>query len=621
MANTYKAFISYSRADQKWAEWLHKKLETYVVPYSLRRNAPDRFPRRLSPVFRDLDEMAAGPSLRGSLTEALDRSEWLIVLCSPSSAASRWVGEEIKHFVSSGRHEKIALLIVGRTLGAGPNDKEWLHPAVIHHTDGVVLPEPLAADATTFGEGMNAAFLKIVAAMLGIGYGDLTQRDLKRRRHRLLLGATALVAGGGIAAATFSELHRKSQLVESQRQRVSKANSSADLLLNQLSKSSSRARGTRELIVLDDDLGAIEQFLASLPDDEKSQDIWRRLGDIAFERGTVQHYLGRNEEAADSVRRSLDVLDKHCASKDVDLIRSERSAWLSNILVYNNKLGEAKLIADTMMKNGIPALKKRLGNSDASWCILMLRHADVLSKESMARKDYAGSLATITNVLEEANAWWDQNKQQPGEMKNEVAGEILANVTRQLMLSVFLRDEESFLRAAAEGERWYEWGRAKYGGVHGHYCLYGGQVFGFRGDWFFLRKDFARAAENYQKSIQIFDQLFGDDSGTHRLFVQHAVWRAFAYFRLAAVQSKLGSGVDDPEVRKHLDNGLRILRDFAKQGSLDKGLVDLALNSINDVVDQGVANGSVSKREKLAFMAIDMQVRGISRSSETKQSE
>ena len=31
----YRAFISYSHSDERWAKWLHKSLETYSVPKHL----------------------------------------------------------------------------------------------------------------------------------------------------------------------------------------------------------------------------------------------------------------------------------------------------------------------------------------------------------------------------------------------------------------------------------------------------------------------------------------------------------------------------------------------------------------------------------------------------------
>jgi hypothetical protein len=63
------AFLSYSRADQAVAEGLHKGLHRIA-----------RRPGRLHAlrVFRDRTDLAASPSLWGKITEALDRSRYLI---------------------------------------------------------------------------------------------------------------------------------------------------------------------------------------------------------------------------------------------------------------------------------------------------------------------------------------------------------------------------------------------------------------------------------------------------------------------------------------------------------------------------------------------------------------
>lgn len=63
----YTAFISYRHADntqegRRWAEWLHRGLERYVVPPDLigtpnQRGEPIR--DSLCPIFRDEDELPA----------------------------------------------------------------------------------------------------------------------------------------------------------------------------------------------------------------------------------------------------------------------------------------------------------------------------------------------------------------------------------------------------------------------------------------------------------------------------------------------------------------------------------------------------------------------------------
>src|ERR1044072_4729521 len=109
----YWAFISYSHADEEWAKWLHKSLETYRVPRKMvgRKTAYGEIPRRLMPIFRDRDELPGASDLGGKLTEALTRSRNLIVICSPKSAVSKWVNEEIKTYKSLGSDARVLCLV------------------------------------------------------------------------------------------------------------------------------------------------------------------------------------------------------------------------------------------------------------------------------------------------------------------------------------------------------------------------------------------------------------------------------------------------------------------------------------------------------------------------------
>ena len=105
----YSAFISYSHADEEWAKWLHKSLETYRLPRRLvgRETEFGPVPQRLAPVFRDRDELATATNLGDILTAALEQSACQIVICSRKSAKSRWVNEEIKTFKRLGKSNRI----------------------------------------------------------------------------------------------------------------------------------------------------------------------------------------------------------------------------------------------------------------------------------------------------------------------------------------------------------------------------------------------------------------------------------------------------------------------------------------------------------------------------------
>ncbi len=189
----YSAFISYSHRDEATAVWLHRALERYAVPKRLwGARAPwGKIGPRLPPVFRDREELATSPDLAASVRTALADAATLIVLCSPAAARSRWVNEEVRTFIASGRHDHIRLLIVDGEPYASDPDRECLPPAL--RGDG--LPEPLAADIRPEADGRTGARLKILAGLLGVPYDELRQREAARRQRRLLVLASVSLFG------------------------------------------------------------------------------------------------------------------------------------------------------------------------------------------------------------------------------------------------------------------------------------------------------------------------------------------------------------------------------------------------------------------------------------------
>lgn len=201
----YWAFISYSHRDEEWARWLHRSIETYRVPRRLvgRENSLSRvpLPRRLTPVFRDRDELPGASDLGLKIHEALRASGFLIVICSPHAAASKWVNEEIKTFKALNREERVLCLVVSGEPGAsdkGDAAAECFPPAIRFHVraDGELSEdraEPIAADARPLADGRASALLKLLAGMLGVGYDELKRREERRKlRRRVQFAASAL---------------------------------------------------------------------------------------------------------------------------------------------------------------------------------------------------------------------------------------------------------------------------------------------------------------------------------------------------------------------------------------------------------------------------------------------
>lgn len=94
----YFAFISYSSKDTTWGKKLQRKLEHYSMPATLcQERGWKRKP--MDPVFFAPTDIQPG-ELTEEIQERLRASQYLIVICSPNSAQSEWVGKEIAFFHS-----------------------------------------------------------------------------------------------------------------------------------------------------------------------------------------------------------------------------------------------------------------------------------------------------------------------------------------------------------------------------------------------------------------------------------------------------------------------------------------------------------------------------------------
>lgn len=201
----YWAFISYSHQDEAWAQWLHRALETYRVPRRLVGRATDAgaVPRRLFPVFRDRDELPSSHELGAVINRALADSRNLIVVCSPRSATSKWVNEEIKAFRALGRSHRVFCLIVDGEPHASANPEHAFAECFAPALRGDAAFEPIAADARPRKDGKDGAKLKLIAGLLGLGLDELRQREKQRQFWQAVQRGVAAVLVAGVLAGTW----------------------------------------------------------------------------------------------------------------------------------------------------------------------------------------------------------------------------------------------------------------------------------------------------------------------------------------------------------------------------------------------------------------------------------
>lgn len=190
----YAAFISYSHDDADFARWLHRAIEAYRVPAAL-VGTPGEFgplPARLGAVFRDEEELAGASELGPKLVEALRHSRALIVVCSPRAARSRWVDQEIRTFKVM-HPDRPVFAVIARGAHGDPARECFPEPlcyALLDDgsTNRARPLEPLAPDAQKLDR--RTLRLKVIAGLLGVGYGALEDREHRRARTRTAWLAT-----------------------------------------------------------------------------------------------------------------------------------------------------------------------------------------------------------------------------------------------------------------------------------------------------------------------------------------------------------------------------------------------------------------------------------------------
>jgi len=323
----YSAFISYSHRDERWARWLQTALETYRVPSHLTHVQWGVASRRLSPVFRDRSDLPSATDLGAHIREALQDSANLIVICSPSASASRWVNEEVRFFRNLGRGDRIFCLIVdGEPNASGLPGRESLEcfPPALRFLDDVEGSasephlEPVAADARLGGDGKSNARLKIIAGLLGVGFDVLKQRELRRRNRRLVaVTAFALVLTGVVTALAIEA--RIARKAAEQRQKQAE-----NLVAFMLTDLNDRLREVQRLDILEAVDNQAMAYFAALPvDDVTDQTLalrskaLQKIGNVRQDEGqlaaALESYLAAAELGAELLRRSPDDAERQAA--------------------------------------------------------------------------------------------------------------------------------------------------------------------------------------------------------------------------------------------------------------------------------------------------------------------
>lgn len=193
----YFAFISYNSHDIKWGKRLQRKLENYRMPTTL-CSKYGWAKKPIRPVFFAPTDIQPG-GLTPELQERLRMSRNLIVICSPHSAKSVWVGREIEFFHSLGRTQNIYFFIVDGVPNSGDEATECFNPVVrklgIHEVLGANIHEKVYK-----WPWMNRerAYVQLITKLLGIEFDMLWQRHkrllIRQRTIAVIFALIVLIA-------------------------------------------------------------------------------------------------------------------------------------------------------------------------------------------------------------------------------------------------------------------------------------------------------------------------------------------------------------------------------------------------------------------------------------------
>ncbi len=238
----YKAFISYRHLepDMQAAEKLQKLLEAYKPPKNLAGDSHEKWR-----IFRDVSELQSSSDLSEDIRNAIESSEFLIVICSPEYNESKWCAQELTHFreLHGNTNENvITLLVHGDPQKAFPEALTYKEVTTTNEKGEEVTVkvevEPLAANITagTLKESMkklDTEYLRIAAPLLGCDFNDLYQREKRREaaRRRKVFGTVFGILSLITIISVYSSvtISRKNVQIQQQNEQIQQQNK--DLLV------------------------------------------------------------------------------------------------------------------------------------------------------------------------------------------------------------------------------------------------------------------------------------------------------------------------------------------------------------------------------------------------------
>jgi WD40 repeat protein len=220
----YGAFMSYSRGDAAAASALQGALHSFNRPWYALRSVR---------IFRDESDAQIGSDLRKIIFDALDESEWLILLLSRHSVRSPWVAHEVEYWLKKRGLGTILVVMVDPALTWNEAAADFRVDVERSELAGLFDTEPSYVDlhwiATAAKPRSDARLLDGVAELTekitGQEKAVLIGEDRRKQRWRLMLAgvATLMLLALSVAASIFGIGQRLAVLEREAEQRLAES--------------------------------------------------------------------------------------------------------------------------------------------------------------------------------------------------------------------------------------------------------------------------------------------------------------------------------------------------------------------------------------------------------------
>lgn len=298
----YRAFISYSRADTKIVDDLFSRLQKFRTPNALvKREGAYGRPQKRVKVYLDRRSAEAGDTVSKRLIKALESSAFLIVVCTPSSQASKWVNLEVDAFLDMADPSRILPVFLRESVDQPLED---------------VMPEglrnlgdrcPIGADLLIDG-GPESVSHKILGGMLGFAQDQIAQEQERadRRRRRLERTALSLIAALGVSAA-IAGWGAYRQAIEAQRSLTFALDT-----LNQTTPMTNELVGNGQIRT--DQAANIakpiaDRFMSAAQQGGLSADLKFGVGQVLTKAAEIYESVGNRDAQRDTAESALYLLD------------------------------------------------------------------------------------------------------------------------------------------------------------------------------------------------------------------------------------------------------------------------------------------------------------------------